>query len=163
MKLFTLLLLLILTAIAGFAVLNWNIFITPTQLSLGFTTAQIPLGLVMLGLLAFLTALFLVFLLYLETSALLEARRHTRELQASRELAEQAEASRFTELRNFIEAEILKLTNLHTESESKAVAKIEQVENNLRVTIEQAGNTLAAYIGELEDRLEKTKNPSESG
>lgn len=163
MKLFTLPLLLILTAIAGFAVLNWNIFITPTQLSLGFTTAQIPLGLVMLGLLAFLTALFLVFLLYLETSALLEARRHTRELQASRELAEQAEASRFTELRNFIEAEILKLTNLHTESESKAVAKIEQVENNLRVTIEQAGNTLAAYIGELEDRLEKTKNPSESG
>jgi uncharacterized integral membrane protein len=163
MKLFTLLLLLILTAIAGFAVLNWNIFITPTQLSLGFTTTQIPLGLVMLGLLAFLTALFLVFLLYRETSALLEARRHSRELQASRELAEQAEASRFTELRNFLEAEILKLTNLHTESESKAVAKIEQVENNLRVTIEQAGNTLAAYIGELEDRLEKTKNPSDSG
>jgi uncharacterized integral membrane protein len=163
MKLFILLLLLILTAIAGFAVLNWNIFITPTQLSLGFTTAQIPLGLVMLGLLAFLTALFLIFLLYRETSALLEARRHSRELQASRELAEQAEASRFTELRNFLEAEMLKLTNLHTESESKAVAKIEQVENNLRVTIEQAGNTLAAYIGELEDRLEKTKNPSGSG
>lgn len=163
MKLFTLLLFLILTAIAGFAVLNWNIFITPTQFSLGFTTAQIPLGLVMLGLLAFLAVLFLVFLLYRETSALLEARRHSRELQASRKLAEQAEASRFTELRNFLEAEILKLTNLHTESESKAVAKIEQVENNLRVTIEQAGNTLAAYIGELEDRLEKTKNPSDSG
>jgi len=163
MKLFTLLLLLILTAIVGLATLNWNFLSTPTHLSLGFTTAQMPLGLVMLGLLAFLTALFLGFAFYLNTSALLETRRQSRELQASRELAEQAEASRFTELRNFLEAEILKLTNLHTESESKTVAKLEQVENNLRVTIEQAGNTLAAYIGEFEERLENTKNPSGNG
>ena len=116
MKLSTLLLLLILTAIAAFTALNWHVFITPTELSLGFTTAQIPLGLVMLGLLAFLTSLFLGFVVYLQTSALLETRRHSRELQASRELADQAEASRFNELRKFLEVELLKLTNLHAES-----------------------------------------------
>lgn len=163
MKLSTLLLLLILTAIAAFAALNWNVFITPTELSLGFTTTQIPLGLAMLGLLAFLTALFLGFVVYLQASALLETRRHSRELQASRELADQAEASRFNELRNFLEAELLKLTNLHAGSKSEVIARIEQLEDNLHTAIEQSGNTLAAYIGELEDRLEKTKTPSVSG
>lgn len=125
MKLSTLLLLLILTAIAAFTALNWHVFITPTELSLGFTTAQIPLGLVMLGLLAFLTSLFLGFVVYLQTSALLETRRHSRELQASRELADQAEASRFNELRNFLEVELLKLTNLHAESKSEGITKSE--------------------------------------
>ena len=79
MKLSTLLLLLVLTAIAAFAALNWTVFITPTELSLGFTTTQIPLGLVMLGLLVFVTALFLLFVLYLQTSALLETRRQSRD------------------------------------------------------------------------------------
>lgn len=158
MKFSTLLLLIILTAIAAFAALNWHVFITPTELSLGFTTTQIPLGLVMLGLLAFLTTLFLGFVVYLQGSALLETRRHTRELQSSRELADQAEASRFNELRSFVASELLKLTNLHAESNLVVTTKTEQLENNLRTAIEHSGNTLAAYIGELEDRLEKYKN-----
>ena len=156
MKLSTLLLLLVLTAIAAFATLNWNVFITPTELSLGFTTTQIPLGLLMLGLLVFVTALFLVFVLYLQTSALLETRRQSRELKASRELADQAEASRFSELRDVIEAEFLKLKNQHAASQSEEMARSEQLEKNLRSATEQSGNTLAAYIGELEDRLEKS-------
>lgn len=158
MKFSTLLLLIILTAIAAFAALNWHVFIMPTELSLGFTTTQIPLGLVMLGLLAFLTTLFLGFVVYLQGSALLETRRHTRELQSSRELADQAEASRFNELRSFVASELLKLTNLHAESNLVVTTKTEQLENNLRTAIEHSGNTLAAYIGELEDRLEKYKN-----
>ena len=156
MKLSTLLLLLVLTAIAAFAALNWSVFITPTELSLGFTTTQIPLGLVMLGLLIFVTALFLLFVLYLQTSALLETRRQSRELKASRELADQAEASRFSELRDVIEAEFLKLRNQHAASQSEEMARSEQLEKNLRSATEQSGNTLAAYIGELEDRLEKS-------
>ena len=156
MKLSTLLLLLVLTAIAAFAALNWNVFITPTELSLGFTTTQIPLGLLMLGLLVFVTALFLLFVLYLQTSALLETRRQSRELKASRELADQAEASRFSELRDVIEAEFLKLKNQHAASQSEEMARSEQLEKNLRSATEQSGNTLAAYIGELEDRLEKS-------
>jgi uncharacterized integral membrane protein len=87
MKISSLLLLLALAVAAGFAVLNWSTLITPTELSLGFTTAQIPLGLVMLGLLIFVTALFLVYVVYLQSSALLETRRHSRELQANRELS----------------------------------------------------------------------------
>ncbi|MHB8708626.1 MAG: hypothetical protein ACYC9I_07100 [Desulfuromonadales bacterium] len=74
MKLHTLFLLLVLAVIAAFAALNWSVFITPTELSLGYTTVQMPLGLLMLGLLFFLTALFLVYVVYLQGSALLEMR-----------------------------------------------------------------------------------------
>ncbi|NMC97832.1 MAG: LapA family protein, partial [Deltaproteobacteria bacterium] len=35
------------------------------------------------------------------------------------------------------------------------LARIEQQENHLRTAIEEAENTLAAYIGEMDDRLGK--------
>lgn len=159
MKLHTLFLLLILAVIAAFAALNWGVFITPTDLSLGYATVQMPLGLLMLGLLFFLTALFLVYVVYLQGSALLETRRQSRDLQANRELADRAEASRFTELRAFLEAELTKQSNLNAETRSSVLARVDQLEHDLRTFMEQSGNTLAAYIGELEERLEKRGNP----
>lgn len=163
MKFHTLLLLLILAAVAAFAALNWSVFVTPTDLSVGIAMVQMPLGMVMLGLLVFITVLFLVFVVYLQTSALLETRRHSRELQANRDLADKAEASRFTELRNTLEAEMLKQTNLSTESRAIMLARIDQLGNELRSSLEQSENTLAAYIGELEDRLEKATLPPPGG
>ncbi len=155
MKIRTLFLLIIVAAIAAFAALNWNAFMTPTTLSLGFATVQAPLGLIMLGLLVFLTGLFLVFVVYLQTSVLLEARRHARELQANKELADQAEASRFTELRGFLEAELKRQADLDAESRATLLARIDQLDRDLRAMIEESANTLSAYIGELEDRIEK--------
>ncbi|MBS1219558.1 MAG: Signal transduction histidine kinase, partial [Proteobacteria bacterium] len=43
------------------------------------------------------------------------------------------------------------------------LARIEQLERGLREQVEQSGNTLAAYIGELEDRLEKRGTPPAGG
>ena len=163
MKFHTIFLLLVLAAIAAFAALNWSVFIAPTNLSLGFTAVQIPFGLVMLGLLAFLTAIFLMFVVYIQASALLETRRHSRELRANRELADQAESSRFTELHAFLEAELTKQANLNAESKSNVLARIDQLEHDLRSFMEHSENTLAAYIGELEDRLEKTRIPPAGG
>ncbi len=155
MKIRTLFLLIIVAAIAAFATLNWNAFMTPTTLSLGFATVQAPLGLIMLGLLVFLTGLFLVFVVYLQTSVLLETRRHTRELQANKELANQAEASRFTELRGFLEAELKRQADLDAESREALLARLDQLDRDLRAMVEESTNTLSAYIGELEDRVEK--------
>jgi uncharacterized integral membrane protein len=157
MKLPTLLLLLILAAFSAFASLNWRVFVTPTELSLGFTSVQMPLGMIMLGLLVFVTALFLIFVVYLQTSTMLEIRRHSRELKASRDLADKAEASRFTELRNAFEAEMGKQANLGAESRSAVLARVDLLATELRAAIDESGNTLAAYIGELEDRLDQTK------
>jgi hypothetical protein len=107
-----------------------------------------------------ITALFLILVVWLQTSVLLETRRQAKEIKASRELADQAEASRFTELRSFIEAELGRRGGQGGESQAALLARIEQLDRDLRLSIEQSGNTLAAYIGELEDRLEKTVPPS---
>ena len=143
MKAYSISLLVILALLGIFTALNWGTLVTPTAVSLGVAVVNVSLGLVLLGFLAIITALFLAFVVYLQTSALLETRRYSRELQASRELADKAEASRFTELRSALEAERLTV-----------VARIDQVRQELQTSIDQSGNTLAAYIGELEDRLQ---------
>jgi uncharacterized integral membrane protein len=144
MKLSTLLFLLILAAITAFSVANWSVIVAPTSISLIFATVEAPLGLVLLGLVALVTALFLGFLVYLQTSVLIESRRHARQLEAQRQLADQAEASRFTDLRAFLDAELKTMS-----------AGLDRVEQELKGAVEQASNTLAAYIGELEDRLQR--------
>lgn len=155
MKLRTLLLVIILAAIAVFVLINWNAFTVQTTLSVGFAKVEAPLGLVMLGLLILLTAVFLVFAIYLQTSFLLEARRHGREAQESRVLADRAETSRFTELREFLDGELKRQADLEKESRTALLSRMDQLDGDLRSAIEGSGNALSAYIGELEDWLEK--------
>lgn len=161
MKILGLLLLLASVTTIGLAVLNWHIFIAPAELSLGFTIIQLPLGLVMLGLLVFITALFLMNMVYLQSSTLLERLHHSRELEANRKLIDQTETSQFTELHSFIESELLKQTVLTENLKSEVFARFGQIEDNLHSSILQSENSLAAYIGELEDRLGKAKNFSD--
>ena len=71
----------------------------PATPSLVFGTVQAPLGLVMLVITRFIAAIFVAYALWLQGSALLETRRMTRDLAAQRQIAGQAEASRFTEVR----------------------------------------------------------------
>lgn len=155
MKTRTLFLLLILVVIAGFSALNWSAFTTPTTLSLGVAAVQAPLGLLMLGLLIFVSAVFLVFVVYLQTTVLLDARQHARELHSNRKLADQAEASRFTELRGFLDAELKRQLVQDAESRAAVLARLDQLDRDLRIAVEQSGNSLAASIGELEDRFDK--------
>lgn len=128
---------LLLLLIGLFALLNWGAFTALTPLSLVVTTVQAPLGVVMLGLVAFLCVLFTVWVVALQGGALRDARRQTRELQAQRELADTAEASRFTELR------------------TELMARLERLQQESRLATEQASNALAAQIAELDDRLER--------
>lgn len=155
MKLHSLLLLIILAAIAAFSALNWSTFISPTNLSLGFTSVHMPLGLVMLGMLVLIVMLCLMFVVYIQAKALLESHQHAKALKAQRELADQAELSRFTELRNYLEGQLRAQEAKSSELKTEILARIEQQENHLRTAIEEAGNTLAAYIGEMDDRLGK--------
>jgi uncharacterized membrane protein len=156
MKIRTLFLLIVIAAIAVFAALNWNAFMTKTSLSLGVAAVEAPLGLIMLAIVVFLAVFFLIFVVYLQTSFLLEARRTAKELQSNRELAENAETSRFTELRGFLEAEMKKQADLDAQSRAAVLARLDQLDSDLRSSVEQTGNTLSAYIDELEDRLERS-------
>ncbi len=154
MKLRALVLIGVLGLFLIFIILNWTTIMAPTTLYLGVARVNAPLGLVMLGMIALLTALFLVFVVYLQTSVLFEARRHAKELQTNRELADKAEASRFTELRQFMEAEIQKQAIAQVEAESTLLAKLDALNADIHRAIDVSGNSLSAYIGELEDRLE---------
>jgi hypothetical protein len=156
------LLLLVFAVLAVFTAVNWPAFIAPSSLSLLVTTVEAPLGLIMLVITVLLAALFLVYAVYLQTSVLLEARQHARELKAQRELADQAEASRFTSLHNFLEGELLQLAAESKQSRSELLARLEQVERELRTSVEQSGNTLAAYLGEMEERTAQGRSEADS-
>jgi ABC-type multidrug transport system fused ATPase/permease subunit len=160
MYLRTLLILAVLGLILIFSALNWSAFIAPTVLSLGFTSVEAPLGLILLAIVALLTLLFLVYITYLQSTVLLESRRHARELQSQRELADQAEASRFNQLRALIQTELEKLAGETEQSKSLLLTRLDQIERDLRAALEQTGNSLATYIGELEDRFDSSLGKS---
>jgi len=153
MKLRTLSLLLTLLLIAAFTLLNWPVIMAPTPLSLGVVDIQAPLGLLMLGLMVAMLSVFLVYVLYLQTTVMFDARAHAKELQSNRKLADQAEASRFTELRTFLDTEFKRMTSADSEAKAALLARIDQLERDLRLAVEQSGNSLAASLAEMDDRL----------
>jgi hypothetical protein len=114
--------------IAALAALNWGTLAAPNDVWLGFMTVSAPLGLIMLGLTVVLAAFFLVYVLYLHSSVLLDTKRHTKEMQVQRDLADKAEASRFTELRNFLEAQENKHMAHNADRHMALVARIDQLE-----------------------------------
>ena len=124
----TLILFVVILFIGLFAAINWAVFTALTPISLGFTTVQAPLGLIMLGLVAFLSVLFTVWVIMLQATSLRDARRQTKELQAQRDLADRAEASRIAELRN-----------------------------DLLRRLDENTNSIAAHIAQLEDRIERER------
>jgi Na+-transporting methylmalonyl-CoA/oxaloacetate decarboxylase gamma subunit len=155
MYLRTLLIIVVIGLLAVFALLNWSVFLAQTTLSVGFTTVEAPLGLILLSVTGVLTLLFLIYVVYLQSSALVESRRFSRELQAQREIADHAEASRFNQLQSFLTAEMGQLAQQTLESKTATLAKLDEVERDLRTAIEQSANTLAAYLGEIEDRFDR--------
>jgi hypothetical protein len=46
------------------------------------------------------------------------------------------------------------------QSKSLLLTRLDQIERELRSSLEQTGNTLAAYIGELEDRFDRSLGKS---
>ena len=144
MNLRTLVLMLVMLAIAALAVLNWPILSAPTAMSLGVTTVQAPLGLIMLGLTVLLAVIFLAYVLGLHGSVLMETRRHAKEMAAQRELADRAEASRFTELRSFLDVQ-----------HGALLARLDALEARMSARVQESDNTTAAYVGQLEERLHR--------
>ena len=149
---FFLFLVLVLTVL--FALLNWPAFTAPTTLSLVFGSVVAPLGLIMLGVVVFIGAMCLAYLVYVQGGAIVESRRHARELQAHRELVENAEASRFTELHNFVNGELRKMEQMHADTRAHLIGTIEDMERRTHATLVETLNALNAHLGQLEDRID---------
>ena len=145
----------VILAIAAFAALNVDEFTRTSVLNLGFTTTQMPLGLVMLLLLAIVMVVFLASAIYMQSNYLLETRKHTRELSAQRELADKAEASRFTELRNYLDAQASATLSREAVNSAALSERLNSSQAALLMRIEQSDAATAAYVGELEDRVKR--------
>jgi uncharacterized protein HemX len=118
---------------ALFVVLNWRVFAASAKLNLLLTSAEVPVGVVMLLLFALALLVLWIIVGRWQGTLLTEFRRQAQELQAQRLLAENAEASRFTELGALIREEIAKL----------------------RTELQETEHSIAATLGEMDDRLRK--------
>ena len=155
MNLRTALIIVLLALFAGFVALNWSVITAPTTLSFGFWTAQAPLGLLLLGFTVLIAAMFLFLLLIQQATVLVETRRAAKELTAQRALADQAEASRFTALGERLDQELRRLQAQAATRQDALVQRLDGLEQSLRTHVDQASNSLAAFIGELDDRVER--------
>jgi uncharacterized integral membrane protein len=140
----TLLVVLVLLLIVAFLAINWSVFAASAKVSFVFTSIEVPIGLVMLAILTLIALTFGIYSAVSWSAILLEFRRQAKELTAQRTLADQAEASRFTELRAVMHDELERLAD-----------RMAQMHDTLRTEIRDNTNSLAATIGELDDRIQK--------
>ena len=138
MRVRTVLVILVMLLLTVFVALNWAAFMAPTTLNLLVARIEAPLGLVMLGLQVLVLLVFAVYIAMWQGAVLLQSRRHTKEMQAQRTLADEAEASRFTELR----------------------AVLRQEFEQLRSEMRDQANSVAATIGEMDERLQEARKPA---
>lgn len=155
MRIRTIFLILAIVLVAGFAALNVDEFTRTSLLSLGFTTVQVPLGLVMLAMLVATLLVFLATTLYIQSTHLIETRNNARELHIQRELADKAEASRFTELRAYMEAQTTASQQREAATARASDERLAQALSALLARLDVSDNTTAAYMGQLEDRLNR--------
>jgi cbb3-type cytochrome oxidase subunit 3 len=125
---------------------------TPATVSLGLTEIQAPLGVLMLALTILLSVFFIAYVLWMQGSVLLEARRHAQEMQAQRDLADKAEASRFTELRS--------ARSLHARDKEEVMARLDVLEAHLVQRAQESDNSTAAYVGQLEQQVRQIADAS---
>lgn len=149
----------LLLALAGLVALNWATFNAATTLSLGITQVQAPLGLILLGVVGLVSLLFMGYILLQQAAQLVESRRMSKELQAQRGLADQAEASRFTEMRGFVEAEMRRLEAQAEAGRRELGERLAQLQQQLQDKLGEATRTLSAYVGEVEDKLDRLHPP----
>lgn len=152
MRIRTIFLVLFIVLVAALVALNIGEFTRVSLLNLGVATVAVPLGLVMLILLAAVTAGFLGLTLYMQSSNLIETRNYARELATQRELADKAEASRFTELRHYLDAQATAEQRREAAADSVLAERFAQQNAALSVRLDQIDKTLATHLGPMRDQ-----------
>jgi len=148
MRLRTLLAITTVILLAAFFALNWRAFAAPVTLTFLVASVDAPVGVVMLVLFALGILAVSSSLGVWHGTLLMEYRRQSKELQAQRTLAESAETSRFTELGTLVRDEL-------ANSDRRVEAAIEALSKELRDT----ENSIAATLGEMDDRYRRTPGP----
>jgi uncharacterized protein HemX len=128
----------------AFAIVNRDTLGTQVAVSFGFTRTSVSLGSLLLVFTLLLGGAFAALLAGVQYRHLGLHRRHAAELRSHRELADNAESSRFTELRQYLQQELAQFSETQR-----------QCEQRLREEMQAAQNSLSASIGEIDERLER--------
>jgi hypothetical protein len=139
--------------VAGIAALNWPEFTRAEPLSFGVFTAEVPIGVLMIVLMAIVLTVFLVSSAIQESRYLLDHRRHSRALAAQRDLAEKAEASRFTDLRQHLDSHIRDTRQRDAMVATEFEKRMLQSHAELRAHIERMQQMIASQLSDIESRL----------
>ncbi|HYD75570.1 hypothetical protein [Ramlibacter sp.] len=156
-----LLLTLAIVVVAGFAFQNWSQITQPTELTFGVVQATAPLGLILLTLLGLTLLVFLASAASMRTHSLMESRQHAKQLQAQRDLADRAEASRFTDLRGVLDNHLRETRQREQTANAELEKTLSQHHRELRNQLEQMYHLLTSRMGELERRLDSRPAPVE--
>jgi TolA-binding protein len=139
--------------VAAFAALNWSEIARSVPLSFGVFVMNAPLGAILLGLLALAAVAFALSSAAIRTQALVDSRTHHKTLEAQRTLADKAEASRFTDLRQHLDAQLRELRERDAIAATEFQKAMVNSQRELRTQLEQMNRTLAARLNELDGRL----------
>ncbi len=153
--------------VAGFAALNWSEFERTAPLSFGLFVTEGSLAFVMLAILGLSLLGFLFSSAVLESRHLIESRQHLKTLEAQRDLADKAEASRFAELRQQFETHMNE-SREHRQHLGLASTEADKLmvdsQRELRLQLEQMGRAIAGRLSDLESRidarLERIQSPA---
>ena len=152
---------LVMVLLALFTALNWQAFNAKTTLSLGVGEVQAPLGLLMLGVTGFVSALFLVYIVIQQAQLLVATRRMAKEIKSQRALADEAEASRFVELRSLVQDEARRLEARIAEVGHQVGDRAERLARQLPTQSDGVVRALSAHLGEIEDKLDRALSPAQ--
>ena len=126
---------------AIFIIINWSVFAATASFYFLIGTISVPVGLVMLGLIALVTLGYAIYLGIWQSKLLMDYRRQSKELQSQRSLADDAEASRFTALSALLREEM-----------GKQEARLDAAFTALRNELKDTEHSIAATLGEMDDR-----------
>jgi len=98
MKTHTVILALVLFIVLLFAAVNWNLFSQLSTINFLFYRVEAPLGFIMLGIIALITLLYMLFIGRLEVASLIRERKKLTSAEEARERAISSEKSRIGEL-----------------------------------------------------------------
>jgi uncharacterized protein YlxW (UPF0749 family) len=155
MKALGVLILLVLILLGAFVMANWSLLTAPTALSFIVFSLDGPLGIILLAMMLGLALLFILYIMSLRTSMFVTGRHHAKDLRAQRELADQAEASRLTELRAQLDREFEQLHAEIRDVRTQMTARGDSLEQALLKSLGETTNTLSAYVAEVDDKLNR--------
>lgn len=137
--------------LAIFVAFNWSALLAPTSLWLGVTSVQAPLGLILLGFIALLSAMFLAYVIYFQGAALLESRRHARDVAT---LGEQVKA-----LEERLGTKIGTIEANAGAAQGRLLERLDKLDRDFGAAMERTEAAMAAYVGELSDRIGPRRPP----